>query len=52
MPHPALPAALRRATLTAAASFAALALCAPVQAQQVIGLTTTNALISFGAATP
>ena len=51
MPHPALPAALRGATLSAVAC-AAFAFAAPAQAQQVIGLTTTNALISFGAATP
>jgi hypothetical protein len=51
MPHPVLPAALRGATLSAVVG-AAFAFAAPAQAQQVIGLTTTNALISFGAATP
>ncbi len=51
MPYPALPAALRGATLSAAA-FAAIAMAAPAQAQQIIGLTTTNALISFGATAP
>ncbi|HEY9239446.1 MAG TPA: DUF4394 domain-containing protein, partial [Burkholderiaceae bacterium] len=51
MPHSALQAALRGATLSAAA-FAAFAVSAPAQAQQIVGLTTTNALLTFGAATP
>lgn len=48
--------ALRRSTLSAtaaaAATFAALAFAGAAQAQQIVGLTSTNALIRFEAATP
>ncbi|MCY7314419.1 MAG: hypothetical protein LH480_02000 [Rubrivivax sp.] len=44
---------IRRTTLLAAAVFAALsALSAGVQAEAVVGLTSTNALVRFDSASP